>query len=102
MSVLSVSFFCFQQKTAYEVRISAWSSDVCSSGLVFRSFRRRDEPSETVHARTKLGARPLMQPPRRQRGSFVCTKLWQGWILSGTPGIFSRPLLVKQFIRRFE
>src|SRR3546814_2096711 len=25
--------FCFQQKTAYDVRISDWSSDVCSSDL---------------------------------------------------------------------
>src|SRR3546814_6699817 len=28
-------FFCFKQKTAYEIRISDWSSDVCSSDLVF-------------------------------------------------------------------
>src|SRR3546814_9962399 len=26
-------FFVFQQKTAYDVRISDWSSDVCSSDL---------------------------------------------------------------------
>src|SRR3546814_5230350 len=26
--------FCFKQKTAYEVRISDWSSDVCSSDLI--------------------------------------------------------------------
>src|SRR3546814_7922362 len=29
----SVSFFFFKQKTAYEMRISDWSSDVCSSDL---------------------------------------------------------------------
>src|SRR3546814_3983596 len=29
--------FCFKQKTAYEVRISDWSSDVCSSDLLLRS-----------------------------------------------------------------
>src|SRR3546814_18040278 len=28
-----VGFFCFKQKTAYEMRISDWSSDVCSSDL---------------------------------------------------------------------
>src|SRR3546814_10368189 len=28
-----VDIFCFKQKTAYEVRISDWSSDVCSSDL---------------------------------------------------------------------
>src|SRR3546814_6671363 len=27
------SFFCFKQKTAFELRISDWSSDVCSSDL---------------------------------------------------------------------
>src|SRR3546814_3740892 len=27
-------FFVFKQKTAYEMRISDWSSDVCSSDLV--------------------------------------------------------------------
>src|SRR3546814_3841233 len=26
-------FFCFKQKTAYEMRMSDWSSDVCSSDL---------------------------------------------------------------------
>src|SRR3546814_6026088 len=28
-----MSFFVFKQKTAYEMRISDWSSDVCSSDL---------------------------------------------------------------------
>src|SRR3546814_5179165 len=28
-----VGVFCFKQKTAYELRISDWSSDVCSSDL---------------------------------------------------------------------
>src|SRR3546814_31102 len=31
--VLFVFFFFFKQKTAYEMRISDWSSDVCSSDL---------------------------------------------------------------------
>src|SRR3546814_4239301 len=31
---LSVNVFFFKQKTAYEMRISDWSSDVCSSDLV--------------------------------------------------------------------
>src|SRR3546814_18716717 len=30
---LFLSFFFFKQKTAYEMRISDWSSDVCSSDL---------------------------------------------------------------------
>src|SRR3546814_2396371 len=31
--LLVVLFFFFKQKTAYEMRISDWSSDVCSSDL---------------------------------------------------------------------
>src|SRR3546814_4459352 len=31
------SFFFFKQKTAYEMRISDWSSDVCSSDLRLRT-----------------------------------------------------------------
>src|SRR3546814_2573004 len=33
--------FFFKQKTAYEMRISDWSSDVCSSDLLFRWLLRR-------------------------------------------------------------
>src|SRR3546814_4711356 len=32
---LFLFFFFFKQKTAYELRISDWSSDVCSSDLIF-------------------------------------------------------------------
>src|SRR3546814_7737812 len=32
--LLSFYFFFFKQKTAYEMRISYWSSDVCSSDLL--------------------------------------------------------------------
>src|SRR3546814_973539 len=33
-------FFFFKQKTAYELRISDWSSDVCSSDLAARAGER--------------------------------------------------------------
>src|SRR3546814_8589328 len=35
-------FFFFKQKTAYEVRISDWSSDVCSSDLADGAVRVHD------------------------------------------------------------
>src|SRR3546814_7694484 len=34
-------FFFFKQKTAYEMRISDWSSDVCSSDLAEQDHGRR-------------------------------------------------------------
>src|SRR3546814_3706211 len=36
-------FFFFKQKTAYEMRISDWSSDVCSSDLLGPNQHRADE-----------------------------------------------------------
>src|SRR3546814_973854 len=41
-----VCFFFFKQKTAYEMRISDWSSDVCSSDL--RSDRRAADNVQQV------------------------------------------------------
>src|SRR3546814_6461769 len=39
MIVFVLFFFFFKQKTAYEMRISDWSSDVCSSDLMASSSR---------------------------------------------------------------
>src|SRR3546814_3840946 len=39
--VYSMTFFFFKQKTAYELRISDWSSDVCSSDLARQLDRHR-------------------------------------------------------------
>src|SRR3546814_1230990 len=43
-------FFFFKQKTAYEMRISDWSSDVCSSDLRDRDAAGR-MAAERLHAR---------------------------------------------------
>src|SRR3546814_4295548 len=40
--VVSILFFFFNQKTAYDMRISDWSSDVCSSDLIPFSGNRRE------------------------------------------------------------
>src|SRR3546814_8095287 len=40
-SLLLSYFFFFKQKTAYELRISDWSSDVCSSDLRRRGHEAR-------------------------------------------------------------
>src|SRR3546814_8588555 len=50
-------FFFFKQKTAYEMRISDWSSDVCSSDLSGKSITavaengRRFSPAALAEAR---------------------------------------------------
>src|SRR3546814_10509154 len=40
-------FFFFKQKTAYEMRISDWSSDVCSSDLLLTPDSSRFWPADT-------------------------------------------------------
>src|SRR3546814_9475971 len=39
MILICYLFFFFKQKTAYEIRISDWSSDVCSSDLADLALR---------------------------------------------------------------
>src|SRR3546814_4765946 len=41
-------FFFFKQKTAYEMRISDWSSDVCSSDLAARIGRLAEADHQDV------------------------------------------------------
>src|SRR3546814_10217721 len=53
-------FFFFKQKTAYEMRISDWSSDVCSSDLILCSLtgvhdRRLPRAPETILRRYSAG-----------------------------------------------
>src|SRR3546814_9753312 len=51
-----VCVFLFKQKTAYEMRISDWSSDVCSSDLqVARGGVGRGRGIETEHRDGVLG-----------------------------------------------
>src|SRR3546814_7783763 len=44
-------FFFFKQKTAYEMRISDWSSDVCSSDLKARQRIARGQRMRAFFAR---------------------------------------------------
>src|SRR3546814_8937717 len=51
------SVFFFKQKTAYEVRISDWSSDVCSSDLAAepeRGARDREQDDRRSRAHPKV------------------------------------------------
>src|SRR3546814_4995905 len=57
-------FFFFKQKTAYEMRISDWSSDVCSSDL---------EPKE-----------PAVLSPDKTREAFI--RDWNLWVRDTATG----------------
>src|SRR3546814_8762591 len=79
-SDLSFVFF-FKQKTAYEMRISDWSSDVCSSDLIFERWlaRWRGEGLAPVRERWATRAHP--------RGTALTARLPDG---SAIEGLFER------------
>src|SRR3546814_10757148 len=78
MLILCFFFFVFffKQKTAYEMRISDWSSDVCSSDLYSGNkksaaiTRRSDEaPTRGIRAEMQAPARrtaPVAPPDRSE------------------------------------
>src|SRR3546814_19054952 len=66
-------FFFFKQKTAYEMRISDWSSDVCSSDLAYGcqgyNCQLVSEPAPDL-------IRGSMVRPRRARGGEGKVRPW--------------------------
>src|SRR3546814_6547407 len=75
--IVFVFFFFFKQKTAYEMRISDWSSDVCSSDLQSaahrsgpgfraldrsRSARRAGRPAQLVGSAPLPSRQDSLQP----------------------------------------
>src|SRR3546814_8926745 len=85
-------FFFFKQKTAYEMRISDWSSDVCSSDLVasipalysdagvLHVAARAAQDSQVYWLRTRSmgvwsAAVLLVPPPTNGGGSFTAAPL---------------------------
>src|SRR3546814_14463882 len=82
-------FFFFKQKTAYEMRISDWSSDVCSSDLALfvvkvsgrplaRSQPRTDLPGSPAHR----GAHPeIISPEPLSRGRQAPVGFLLAWSL---------------------
>src|SRR3546814_10528882 len=83
-----IIFFFFKQKTAYEMRISDWSSDVCSSDLsTGGSFRREEWPTSnpistwcrsTCTTRSVAGSRAARSEERRVGKECVskCRSRW--------------------------
>src|SRR3546814_13849175 len=63
--MLYIIFFFFKQKTAYEMRISDWSSDVCSSDL------------STAHSRSS--GRSTAASPAPARSTAVRAWNWRRW-----------------------
>src|SRR3546814_12482788 len=98
-----ILFFFFKQKTAYEMRISDWSSDVCSSDLA-----RRKSPVHAIGRIAPLpcngGAWPLRSRPpatsnrRQRRGSLIEPPSCR-YAHRAANGLFQAPCPVRRMLR---
>src|SRR3546814_1102298 len=69
-------FFFFKQKTAYEMRISDWSSDVCSSDLTASTEARRPRRHDTANRLFNNGYRPFCWCQRNGSLHRICDTHW--------------------------
>src|SRR3546814_6388235 len=60
-------FFFFKQKTSYEMRISDWSSDVCSSDLGDAAQPRRDREADDRDLHQPLASESAGEPAGERR-----------------------------------
>src|SRR3546814_10118830 len=87
-------FFCFKQKTAYDMRISDWSSDVCSSDLLVQVIPFR-ESDRHVRPAPAIEGQKITQPSRAERGEETDRER-SDLGAPGTPGSGDRPVQFKQ------
>src|SRR3546814_15726005 len=90
-------FFFFKQKTAYEMRISDWSSDVCSSDLFdigfegrARSDRAELQPPVDLAADIDVGGTEAVARDKRLAGDRAFERVERG----GERAEARHPLLV--------
>src|SRR3546814_9814678 len=87
-SLVCYLFICFKQKTAYENLISDWSSDGCSSDLLYARQRKvlpGRASDEFLSAQDAMG----MTPDRIPKFSELNEVLREatGWTLMGVEGL---------------
>src|SRR3546814_10910339 len=115
--VIRKIIFFFKQKTAYEMRISDWSSDVCSSDLAvfLLSEFLRQLPGELKDAARCHGVSeyriffriilPLTRPIMATVGIFTMIPIWNDlWfplILAPSDSVRTVTLGVQQFIGQY-
>src|SRR3546814_7862608 len=87
---LSICFFFINQKTAYEMRISEWSSAVCSSDLVKDydvEIRNLQKAAKLIPARTEGGYHEVvLENGASLKGRTVILSTGARWRQMGVPG----------------
>src|SRR3546814_4061833 len=61
-----IIYFFFKPKTAYEMRISDWSSDVCSSDLLGQAVARHRPHDHAALEQLDIDARGIAHPDQHE------------------------------------
>src|SRR3546814_20915935 len=80
-------FFFFKQKTAYEMRISDWSSDVCSSDLLTHSDPKSPEATADAVAVPTAPKLPPMEAVSIIKAALNRLDVIDGWYALGGVGL---------------
>src|SRR3546814_3908159 len=90
-------FFFFKQKTAYDMRISDWSSDVCSSDLGTERVRKVNSPRLALrHARPRFRGGRARRAGERRSDRAAARGAAPGNSLPGRPAV-SAPVGGRQY-----
>src|SRR3546814_17340024 len=79
-AVLLFVFFFFKQKTAYEMRISDWSSDVCSSDLWLSLDDKLTSDDILVSTLQNPSALGSLEEYGSESGTFTVPKRFRGTV----------------------
>src|SRR3546814_6216706 len=78
--IIIIIVFFFKQKTAYEMRISDWSSDVCSSDLIILELGSDNPIASPTHAIVSAVYWPPHAPAPGQATFSSAISSWRGQI----------------------
>src|SRR3546814_813578 len=107
--VIIILFFFFKQKTAYEMRISDWSSDVCSSDLGHAKAFVTEKLEERNARHKRMGDSRYVVEPNVKEGKGglrdLHTLFWIGkyaYRVRSVPELVEKGLLTKAELRQFQ
>src|SRR3546814_3372700 len=94
--------FFFKQKTAYEMRISDWSSDVCSSDLLNANIPQNDKVRLLWRGDNRISITPFKPLPEPKGLASIKSEIGQRWPMTGLLDVLKEAALDTGLMDAFE